>query len=221
MMRRGVLTLVFDDGYRAVYDHVLPLLRAYGWRAVFAVPVETAATERSEWAPIMPLPTWKEACLREGHELAAHGVTHRALTTLSDSELDAELRESKRHTGASTLIYPGGAVDARVRRSAAEHFSAARGVAWGLETLPPADPFRLRTLNATTKNFRWWKYHPRELLAALTGKWVIETFHRVTDRPEFAHDVSLHDFQSHLATLARLPLRIATIRDVVHADRSA
>lgn len=214
-MRQGVLTLVFDDGYTDVYEHVLPLLRSHGMRAVFAVPVDTLALERSEGVAVTPLKEWKEVCARDGHELAAHGVTHRALTTFSDSELDMELKESKEATGASTLVYPGGVYDDRVQSAAARYFSAARGVRWGVESIPPCDLYALRTLNATRQNFRWWKYGPRELSAALTGEWVIETFHRVTDTPQSPHDVSLHYFARHLSWLAKLSLRVATIREMV------
>lgn len=218
-MSRGVLTLVFDDGYQDVFDHVLPLLRRHGIRATFAVPVQTERVAQTEGAAIASLSAWKDVCRRDGHELAAHGVTHRPLTELDDAELGRELRDSRSATGATTLVYPGGAFDERVKRAAAQVFRAARTTAWGVETLPPRDPYALRSLNATSRNFRWWKFRPRELQALFAGQWVIETFHRVTNHPTHPHDVSLHDFAWHLTWLRRLPLRIATIRDVMH-DRA-
>lgn len=216
-MPRGVVTLVFDDGYQEVFDLVLPLLRRYDIKATFAIPVETEQLARTEGAAIAPLEAWRNVCLHEGHELAAHGVTHRPLTALGDAELERELEAARAATGATTLVYPGGAVDDRVKRFAARAFRAGRTTAWGTESLPPSDPYALHTLNATHKNFRWWKFRPREFQSALTGRWTIETFHRVTRHPRRPHDVSLHDFSKHLAWLSHLPLRIATIRDVLHA----
>lgn len=216
-MSRGVLTLVFDDGYQDVCDHVLPLLRRSGVRATFAVPVETGRVAQTEGEAIARLDVWKDRCKRDGHELAAHGVTHRPLTTLSDAELERELRESRAATDAGTLVYPGGAFDDRVKRSAARFFEAARATTWGVESLPPRDPYALRTLNATRENFRRWKFRPRELQTILRGQWTIETFHRVTSTPTKPHDISLEDFARHLQWLTRLPLRIATIREVMHA----
>lgn len=215
-MSRGFLSLVFDDGYQDVFQHVLPLLRQREIHATFAVPVETERVAQTHGVPITPLHAWKEACASDGHELAAHGVTHRPLTTLSDQELTQELRGSKAATGATTLVYPGGAVDERVQREAAQMFRVARTTQWGTESLPPQDPYALRTLNATGKNFRTWKFRPRELHSVLTNSWIIETFHRVTRTPKDLHDVSLDDFTAHLSWLSHLPLRIATIRDVMH-----
>jgi len=94
-------------------------------------------------------------------------------------------------------------------------FLAARTTAWGMESFPPRDPFALHTLNATQKNFHWWKFGLRDALAAFTGKWVIETFHRVTPTPKDLHDVSVHDFERHLRSIRKRNLRIATIRDVM------
>ena len=216
---RGVVSLVFDDGYQDVFDHVLPLLRQRGIRATFAIPVDTERVARTEQAALASLETWKDVCHRDGHELAAHGVTHRPLTELDDVELERELRESQTATGATTLVYPGGAFDERVKQAATTVFRAARTTAWGVENLPPHDPYALRTLNATSKNFRRWKFQARELQALLVGQWVIETFHRVTAHPVHPHDVSLDDFSQHLSWLCRLPIRIATICDVMH-DRA-
>ncbi len=215
-MSHGTLSLVFDDGYTDVFQHVLPLLKRDNIRATFAVPVKTERIAQSHGVPITSLAAWKETCTRDGHELAAHGVTHRPLTTLTDEELAVELRASQHATGATTLVYPGGAFDARVQKEVADIFRAARSTHWGMESLPPRDPYALRTLNTTGKNFHWWKFRPREIQLLLTGGWLIETFHRVTPEPKDLHDVSLADFSAHLAWLSRLPLRIATIRDVMH-----
>lgn len=212
---RGTLTLVFDDGYTEVYEQVLPLLRKHGLRAVFAIPVRTDTVMRKKNTPMTALAEWKDACLREGHELAAHGVTHRPLTELPDDELADELRQARDLTGATTLVYPGGTFDKRVQRAAARYFAAARSVRWGVETLPPRDPFALQTLNATRRNFRWAKYRPREIFALMTRGWIIETFHRITDDPAVTHGVTLRDFTRHLRWLSILPLRVATIRDII------
>ena len=215
---RGILTLVFDDGYTEVYEQVIPLLRKLGLRAVFAVPVNSETLKQKKNAPVTSLDMWKDVCAREGHELAAHGVTHRPLTELSDNELEGELRDSRDLTGATTLVYPGGAFDERVRTATARYFAAARSARWGMETLPPRDPFSLRTLNATRKNFRWVKYWPRELGALVLGGWIIETFHRITDDPSASHGVTLHDFTWHLRWLSRLPLQVATIREITSSS---
>lgn len=228
MIRRGVLTLVFDDGYRAVYDRVLPLLRRYGIRAVVAVPTDTAALERAEGAPVASFEEWKRACTLGSHELAAHGVTHRALTTLSDVELHQELRRGRDATAATTLVYPGGAHDDRVVAATERLYRAARTVLPGLETIPPRAPHRLRSTVSTRGNFQVWKWNLRALWAWLTNRWLIETHHNVAFGDGLwatghgkRHTIPLDAFERHLRFVRRLPIRIATIREIVHAERPA
>lgn len=226
-MTRGATTFCFDDGYQAVYDRVLPLLRQYQVPAVFAVPVDTTTLKRTEGAPVVPLEAWKRACAADGHELAAHGVTHRALPELGDTTLADELQRAQAATGATTLVYPGGAHDDRVVSAARRHYRAARTVLPGYNTLPPRDPFRLRSFVATRENFQVWKWNLRALWAWATNQWMIETYHNVStgSRQQAAgsrndgsrHTVPLDALQRHLRFLKRLPIRVATIRDVVHA----
>lgn len=212
---RGLVSLVFDDGYEEISDRVLPLLATLGIRAVFAVPVDTRAVAASERAPVLSLETWKARCSEGEHELAAHGVTHRALTELSDDDLLRELRESADRTSATTLVYPGGAHDARVRRAAATVFRAARTTDWGFESSPPADPYRLRAVSATRANVSLSKWNLFAIACRLTNRWLIETYHRVTDDAEPRHAVRFPLLEAHLAFLVRHRFRIATIRDVV------
>ncbi len=221
-MPRGVITFVFDDGYQAVYGHVLPLLRGHGMRAVFAVPVDTERLARAESAPVAPLDDWKRACAEGGHELAAHGVTHRALPPLSDAELETELKAAREATGATTLVYPGGAHDDRVVAAARRHFRAARTVRAGFETLPARAPHRLRSFVATKQNFQVWKWNLRALWAWLKNSWLIETFHDVAignlkleirNWPQ--HTVPLAALERHIRFVRRLPIRIATIREIL------
>lgn len=224
MIRRGALTLVFDDGYQAVYDHVLPLLRQYGVRAVFAVPVDTTTLARTEGAPVSDFRTWKIACAKDGHELAAHGVTHRALTALPDGDLRAELARSREATSATTLVYPGGAHDDRVVTEARSRFGAARTVLRGFETLPPRDSYRLRSFVSRRDNFRVWVWNLRIFWAWLTNRWLIETHHTVSFGSGAGgtghgkqHTVPLDALERHLRFLTGLPIRIATIQEIVHA----
>lgn len=223
MVKRGIVTLVFDDGYRAVFERVLPLLRRHGIRAVFAVPVDTALLERTEDAPVAPLAEWKRVCVADGHELAAHGVTHAALPTLSDADLSHELTAAREATDASTLVYPGGAHDSRVVNAARLLFHAARTVHPGFEQLPPQDPLTLHSFVSTRENFATWRWNLRALWAWLTNRWLIETHHNVafgngawSTGHRKRHTIPLEALERHLRFLRWLPIRIATIRDVLH-----
>lgn len=79
----------------------------------------------SEPAPRSRNATWEAltAAARAGLTLGAHTVTHRAMTTLDDSELEHELVESRtiiaRHCGMTPALfaYPYGLWDERVRHA--------------------------------------------------------------------------------------------------------
>ena len=198
---------------------MLPLLARYGLRAVFAVPVASQSAEH-RGDHLVPLEHWKEVCVRGGHELAAHGVTHTSLTSLTDGALHTELAASQKATAATTLVYPGGAHDDRVAAAAAQYFRAARTTRRGFEQLPPRDPFRLRTFVARKGTYRVWLWNLRAAWAALTNRWLIECYHNVSlgrDADDGRrHTVPLDALEKHLAFLKRLPIRIAPLRDIVH-----
>lgn len=205
-MKRGAVSLVFDDGYKEIYDLVLPLLKKYNLKAVFAVPVNVSE---------VPLEKWKEVAEKEGHEIAAHGINHTDLTTLSEIELDEELRRNSETLKISTLVYPGGGSNEKVRNAAKKYFSAGRTVLWGFEKIKPKDPYSLKTFNANRKNFRVWKWNLLALWACLTNSWMIETYHRVTSDPEVFHTVLLKDLEAHFRFLSRLPVKNETIKESI------
>lgn len=214
MKTRGVITFVFDDGYKAVYDEVLPLLAKYSVRAVFAVPLEPKGST-IEGQKISSPEKWKQVGKKYGHEIAAHGITHKNLTKLSDTALSEELMAPATTFNATTLVYPGGAFDARVQAEAKKVYSAARSVLFGLETLPPKHMFALKTLNFTRKNFSVARANMYALLAFLQNKWLIETYHMVSSQPSaLTHSVLLSDLESHLDFITSLPIAIKTIKEV-------
>ncbi len=211
MKTRGALTLVFDDGYTVVYEQVIPLLRQYGVRAVFAVPLNTKEVEGQA---ITSPQEWLSVAARDGHEVVAHGVTHRSFATLSDRELAQELSGPAETLRTSTLVYPGGAHDDRVVNGAKKYYTAARTVHHGLNDLLPQDSMRLKTINFTKRNFSVPRANIHALRALLQNKWLIETYHMVSSRPSaLKHSVLLDDLERHLDFIASLPIKITTIEE--------
>jgi len=212
MKQRGMVTFVFDDGYQAVYEEVVPLMDQHHLPAVFAVPLQTETVARSEGEPTLPIDAWR-ALQERGHEVAAHSVSHRNLTTLTPSELDTELAEPVAVLQATTLVYPGGAHNETVREAAKQYYRAARTVEHGFESRPPRNPWRLKTYNFTRANFSLWKANCLVLWAWLTDQWLIETYHLVSSRPSsMSHSVVLSDFAAHVQFVARLPIATKTIK---------
>ncbi len=217
-MTRGVITLVFDDGYQNVFDNAVPLLRANGLHAVFALPLNGSRLQRNRESAIKPWPQWLSLGA-EGHELASHSVNHTDLTKISQAELERELREPSQSLGATTLVYPGGAFNTTVVNAARAHYTAGRTVIRGFETIPPRDPMRLQSFNFTIRNFSVWKANVLAAWTFLANSWLIETYHLVDDDGVLKHRVRTRDLKKHLEFIARLPVSVRTIREVVQSSR--
>lgn len=215
MVKRGLITFTFDDGYEAVYRNALPILDKYNFKGVFAIPLNYQKLEQTEGAKVRPWTDWLP--IRErGHEIAAHSVNHVNLTTLSPGQLDQELKEPHEKLNATTLVYPGGAFNDNVATTANKYYAAARTVVRGLETVPPRNPMQLKSYNWTRNNFSVAKANLLALWAYLTNSWLIETFHMVDDNDaKLVHTVREVDLDKHLQFVSKLPVYVRTIQETV------
>jgi biofilm PGA synthesis lipoprotein PgaB len=119
------IVLSFDDGYQGHYDTVYPLLRAYGYPAVFSVfsdKVDGKIVGRSTltWAQL------EEMAADPLVTITAHSITHpRDLRNLTDQALRQEVQGSKQRLEEKLGIeirhftYPEGKHDLRVMAAVA------------------------------------------------------------------------------------------------------
>ncbi len=117
------VALTFADNYHGFLDHAYPILKSL--RIPVAMFVHTGFVGSKIGRPKMSWPEI-ERLDREGLvTFASQTVTHRDLPTLSDDEIDRELRDSKaaleRHLRHPIryLAYPDGAVDDRAEQAVA------------------------------------------------------------------------------------------------------
>jgi peptidoglycan/xylan/chitin deacetylase (PgdA/CDA1 family) len=128
----GAMLVTFDDGFRGVRDHALPVMRALHWPfTVFLVSdligredVWTRASNPSG----VSYPLLDAAAIhdmqRQGVTFHSHTRTHPSLPTLDDSALTEELAGSRTALSellgcdASYIAYPFGHLDERVERAA-------------------------------------------------------------------------------------------------------
>jgi peptidoglycan/xylan/chitin deacetylase (PgdA/CDA1 family) len=125
-VRADVVGINFDDGYRDIAEHALPVLERLGFEAtVFVATGVTDGRARFEWyAQQPPLLGWDDiASLDAGGTLRfeAHSVTHRNLLTLDDAQAEQEIVGSKRELEqrlgreVREFCYPAGLFGARER----------------------------------------------------------------------------------------------------------
>lgn len=126
--------LTFDDGFRAVKEHALPVLKWLGWPfTVFLVSGLIGQQDlwtRSSNPDGVTYPLLNEQEILDmqqaGVTFQSHTRSHVSLPTLDDEQLAAELADSRAElqallgTSVDLLAYPFGHVDDRVARAAAE-----------------------------------------------------------------------------------------------------
>lgn len=97
--QRSVL-IAFDDGYRSALVNAVPVLNELQYPATFFLPAGKVGSA-SDWEDIVfqrEIASWHEFrdLVGDRFDVGAHGHTHRDLTSLNDSELHHEVRESRR-----------------------------------------------------------------------------------------------------------------------------
>lgn len=116
------VAITFDDGYRDTLTVAAPLLAELAFPfTVFVAPGFT----RSGALRYLSVPELRELATVPGASIGAHGNSHCRLTECDDTELARELTESRAWLedvlgrSVTTMSYPHGAVDGRVRAAAA------------------------------------------------------------------------------------------------------
>jgi peptidoglycan/xylan/chitin deacetylase (PgdA/CDA1 family) len=143
--RRPVL-LTFDDAYADLAEHALPLLRQYGFGAAVFV-VTGRMGDENRWDQVRGSQRHRLMTARQirewagdGIEFGAHSRTHADLTTLSQPQLNEEIRGSRDDLAAVTglpvtsFAYPFGRVNEVVHECARAVFDCAFSCEEGMNT---------------------------------------------------------------------------------------
>jgi peptidoglycan/xylan/chitin deacetylase (PgdA/CDA1 family) len=161
------VALTFDDGYRSLLDHALPVLERLGFKATFFVVTDrvggTNAWDARHGDAPRSLMGWSEieTLLARGMDIGSHSRTHPFLPELKEPELQDEIgrsREAIRERLGSTVrffSYPHGLVDERCRRAVvAAGYDGACTTHPGRNG-PGTDPFALRRTEISCGDTPW------------------------------------------------------------------
>jgi peptidoglycan/xylan/chitin deacetylase (PgdA/CDA1 family) len=149
-----VVGLSFDDGYRDVAEHALPVLERCGFRAtVFVAPSVVDGSATFSWYTVQPpVLSWAEIVELDGGSLSfeAHTLTHPNLTAIAEDAARHEIAGSKvaledrLGRPVTAFCYPAGLYGERERRLVADAgFRAATTCEPGANS-PASDPLTLR-----------------------------------------------------------------------------
>jgi peptidoglycan/xylan/chitin deacetylase (PgdA/CDA1 family) len=116
------VVITFDDGYRDTLTVAVPILTELAFPfTVFVTPGFTRSGDKR----YLSAPELRELAMVPGVSIGAHGDSHCRLTECDDACLARELTESRAwledvlSRPVTTMSYPHGAVDQRVRAAAA------------------------------------------------------------------------------------------------------
>ncbi len=136
--KQSAFSLTFDDGYQSQIDNARPVLDSYGFKGTFYVIAGSLVDLGQK--QIFRYGNWDEftQMANEGHEIAAHTMTHPDLTQIpvgdinTPGTLNYELYQSQvlieQKTGKKvlTLAYPFTYHNAEVDNTAAQYFESSR-----------------------------------------------------------------------------------------------
>lgn len=177
--------------------------------------------------------SWRQvdALVEAGHEVGGHTVSHPDLTTVSAEEVRREVGRDRdellaRGYLAATFAYPYGAghADAVVRAAVEAAGYAAARRAWGLqsrgrpdaETLPPGDPFAVRTPDGVRADTSLDALEDMVASAERNGGgWVPLVFHDVGDGWGDDWTVPATTFDALLGWLVERGTPVRTVAQVV------
>ena len=170
---KPLVAVTFDDGFASVVNLGLPVLQEFGVSAtIFAVTGRFGVLP--DWMGRTPPPgrlvtiAEAERWVGAGMSIESHTVTHANLTTVTQTQLDHELAESREllraHFGCGAgLSYPWGRNDARERAAAqAAGYDYAVAIAWKRRHTP-AERFALARMPVAAED------RPRDVALKLQG----------------------------------------------------
>ncbi|MBA3065242.1 polysaccharide deacetylase family protein [bacterium] len=151
--------ITFDDGYRNNYTEAFPILKKYGFSAVFYVVSSTIGKKNLWHEPDVekPLEMMSAEEIKElsasGMEIGGHTVSHKNLARISVADAENEIRADKetieKLTGSEMLSfsYPYGGFNETVKENVKKAgYRYAVIIKQGKNPLPFFDNFKLRRL---------------------------------------------------------------------------
>jgi peptidoglycan/xylan/chitin deacetylase (PgdA/CDA1 family) len=211
---KGLVSVTFDDGWANQYDNALPLLKQNGVPGTFYLI--SGYLNASQYMTVAQAKQVQAA----GNEIGSHTINHPNLTTLSGSELTAQLADSKAALEANfgaiyDLAYPYGAFNGSVQTEAAKYYSSARSTNGGTNPRGSISRYALTigyVFNTTsTDTIKGWIAD-----AQAKNTWLILCYHGIADgKPGDTYTTSVADFGTAMAAIKSSGIQAVTVHEGV------
>jgi len=200
--RKAVVTFTFDDAVGTQFTNAIPILSKYNFSATTYIP--TQWVDQPDRLSVEQLRKMQDDY---GWDISSHTLNHIDVAQIKDKErLKTELTLSKQflldhgfEKGAEHFAYPFGTFDSELSMDLIKkHYKTARIVRGDIETIPVADPYRLRVIYVLSIT-------PPELVldridkAIENGDWAILVFHGIVNNN--AYDIQGTYLKSNFQTI--------------------
>lgn len=224
--RPTYVSLTFDDG-STDQAAAVSSLATHGMQGTFYINSDLVASDayHMDWTQI-------DAIAAAGHEIAGHTLDHPDLTTLTPAQQTREICDDRQALAARgyapvSFAYPHAKWDATSRAAAQScGYTSARGVGnvgclpgcAAAETLPPPDPFVLRTTAGVTNTTPVATLQNYVTNAVQNGGgWVILVFHNICNacNPNSTTQADFTALLDWLQSQASAGVSVKTVREVM------
>lgn len=221
-LKEGMVSLTFDDGGKAIYEHGLPLLQKYELVSTQYVITEPLSERKPNYYITKDqLMEFAEA----GHEIASHTVNHQNLVEVPQHLVEWEITTAKidlyRYLGVAVPNFsvPYGKYSESVIHQIKQHYCSHRSTETGFNSPDYFDVYNIKVQNITVdtpvdKIKMWIDY------AEDNRVWLVLLFHEIKDDGgEFSYAPA--HFEKILAYLKESKLTIPTMSDGILAMEQA
>lgn len=207
---QGLVSLTFDDGWQSIYTNGLPLLKKYDFKSTQYIVSGYIGS------PLYMSRTQIAAFATQGSEIASHTIDHTDLTTLTKTQIDTQLSQSKTKiqslfgaTSAINFATPYGAYNSTVVTETQKYYRSHRSTDVGYNTKDSFNPYNILVQNieitTTPAQVAAWVDQ-----AKLNKAWLVLVYHDV-DTSGDTYSVSPTNLDRELGYIKTTGIAVKTI----------
>lgn len=208
---RAIVSIDFDDNRPGANTYALPLLKKYGFKATQYVITDTVRLQYDDYLTVDQLREWKNA----GMTIGSHTLSHPNLTTLPQSEIERQLRDSKTYLdqtfnqNTTDFVTPYCTSNTTVATIAAKYYRFSRDC--GYQYIDPSN-FQAYHLNAkgTLRSQSFDDFKQAVDRAIANNWWIIFIYHDVSYDTTNEYSISPERFEQQLAYLKSKGVAVRT-----------
>ncbi len=211
---QGMVSVTFDDSWTSQYNNALPILESAGIKGTFYL---TSRPIQEGWSTFMT-PSHVQSIATLGHEIAGHTVSHASLPTLSSSQMQTEITQSKTYlqnlTGKTVVsfAYPYGEYNSAAKTALQlAGYTSARGVEDNSLNVASSDKYNLKS--SCIESPATFASVKAEIDKAKAQKqWYVLCFHEIKANPG-QYDTSVALFQQIVNYIKSSGIKVVTVQE--------